>query len=836
MQRLPSRRHLLLTLMVCACTKVTHAQSCEPHWSDQFPAAILNGAVKALATFDDGTGNGSRIYVGGGFTTGGQVELNHIGKLDGNVWMPLSIGMDDDILALGAFDDESGEGEFLIAGGNFTTAGDVQASRVAKWDGTTWNAMGAGLDQVVRALQSFDDGSREGFSVYAGGSFTKSGNTAVNYIARWDGTNWMPLGDGLGNAVAAMAVFDDGSGDGPALFVGGFFTNAGGGEVNFIAKWEGGRWSAVGNGMDSAVRTLVVFDDGSGPALYAGGSFTNAGGVAAGGIAKWDGLSWSALGAGVDGAIWALSVVDDRSGAGLTLYAGGSFDEAGGVEVNNIAKWDGATWTALGNGVNNFATAIIPFDDGSGDGPEIYVGGWFNMAGDGTAYRFAKWDGSAWSAIGAGMTGGPSSYGAVVYSLQEFDDHSGNGPALYAGGRFSSAGGEATKRIARWNGDTWAPLGGGIDGTYRYVFSLTVFDDGAEENPSLYAGGSFSVAGGVPANSIARWDGTSWSALGTGVDGMVLSLTVFDDGSGEALYVGGYFHTAGDIRAEHIAKWDGTSWSALDSGLSGPPSPVIRVWTLAVFDDGSGSGPALYAGGNFTTAGGIPATGVARWDGDRWSAVGTGFDDENTVNVVALTVYDDGNGPALYAGGGFELAGNVEVNGLARWDGKEWSPVGGGIDHGVIALEVFDDGIDEVPALYAGGFFFMAGNVAANHIARWNGRNWSPVGAGMGGDIFPTVWALRSFDDGSGTGPALFAGGEFTTAGDQSSDHIAKWIVCPPQVPGDLDGDGIVDKNDLAILLASWGPCDDCDDCPADLDDDCTVGVVDLLILLGNWG
>ncbi len=55
-------------------------------------------------------------------------------------------------------------------------------------------------------------------------------------------------------------------------------------------------------------------------------------------------------------------------------------------------------------------------------------------------------------------------------------------------------------------------------------------------------------------------------------------------------------------------------------------------------------------------------------------------------------------------------------------------------------------------------------------------------------------------------------------------------------VTGDLDGDGTVGVSDLLILLASWGPCDDCDDCVADLDGDCNVGVSDLLILLANWG
>ena len=36
---------------------------------------------------------------------------------------------------------------------------------------------------------------------------------------------------------------------------------------------------------------------------------------------------------------------------------------------------------------------------------------------------------------------------------------------------------------------------------------------------NLYAGGGFTTAGGVPANYIAKWDGSAWSALGSGMDG-----------------------------------------------------------------------------------------------------------------------------------------------------------------------------------------------------------------------------------------------------------------------------------------------------------------------------
>src|SRR5262249_19672618 len=151
------------------------------------------------------------------------------------------------------------------------------------------------------------------------------------------------------------------------------------------------------------------------------------------------------------------------------------------------------------------------------------------------------------SALGSGMND-------LVYALTVYDD--GSGPALYAGGRFTTAGGVPANFIAKWDGTSWSALGSGIGGTFPSVPAPAVYDDGG--GPALVAGGAFTTAGGVPANRIANWDGTSWSALGSGMNDLVLALTVYDDGGGPALYDGGAFATAGEVGVNFIAKWDGT--------------------------------------------------------------------------------------------------------------------------------------------------------------------------------------------------------------------------------------------------------------------------------------
>jgi hypothetical protein len=243
----------------------------------------------------------------------------------------------------------------------------------------------------------------------------------------------------------------------------------------------------------------------------------------------------------------------------------------------------------------------------------------------------------------------------------------------------------------------------------------------------------------VPANGIAKWDGSTWSALGSGISGgsdpdYVCALVV----SGTNLYAGGSFTAVGGVPANGIAKWDGSTWSALGSGVSTYGGGGLgTVYALAV------SGTHLYAGGEFTTAGGVAANYIARWDGSAWSALGSGMN--NTVAALALSWTN------LYAGGGFTAVGSVPVNGIAQWDGSTWSALGSGLNY-VTSLAVSETN------LYAGGTF-------AGDIAQWDGSAWSALGSGMNN----YVQALAA--DGVGH---LFVGGSFTLAGTNVSPYIAQ--------------------------------------------------------------
>jgi len=393
-------------------------------------------------------------------------------------------------------------------------------------------------------------------------------------------------------------------------------------------------------------------------------------------------------------------------------------------------------------GADNDIYALTVFDDGNG--PALYAGGKFTTIGGFAANRIAKWNGVRWRKLKTGTDN-------LVFALRVFDD--GTGPALYAGGNFSTAGGVPASRIAKWDGTSWSSLGSGLD---RAVRALEVFDDGGGD--ALYVGGNFTTAGGAPTNRVAKWNGSTWSPLNQGVDALVRTLKVFDDGTGEALIAGGHFENAGGTPISRIAKWDGSNWSSLASGVND------TVEALALYDDGRG--PALYAGGNFTIAGGVAVPRIARWNGSIWETL-NGLPNFTNGPVHSLATYDDGNGVALYIGGSFTQLAGVSTNRFAKWDGSNLSS-SGSLVGSVHAMTVFHGRTG--PLLYLGGSF-DASIFSQHHIGVFSGVGVTPLGAGL----TSYVNALAEFDD--GTGPDLYAAGFFLTAspGFETEKGVARW-------------------------------------------------------------
>jgi hypothetical protein len=344
----------------------------DANWSIMNPG-IPGANDPVSAAVADGSGN---LYIGGSFSLVGDVVANRIAKWNGSSWSALGSGME-----WGAVYALALSGDDLYAAGRFTTAGGVAATNIARWNGSSWSALGSGMNDAVGALAVLDG------ELYAGGAFTMAGGASATYIARWNGSSWSALGFGVNNVVSELAVL------GGDLYVAGSFTMAGGNPANHIAKWNGSNWSAFGSGIGGGnypgVRALAV----SGSDLYVGGSFTTAGSVWAANIAKWNGNDWSALGLGMNAEVNALAV------SGGELYTAGRFTTAGAITANGIAKWNGSDWSALGSGMNGSVTTLAVSANG------LYVGGGFRTAGTILATNIAQWNGSAWSALGSGVNG-----------------------------------------------------------------------------------------------------------------------------------------------------------------------------------------------------------------------------------------------------------------------------------------------------------------------------------------------------------------------------------------------------------------------------------------------
>jgi hypothetical protein len=390
--------------------------------------------------------------------------------------------------------------------------------------------------------------------------------------------------------------------------------------------------------------------------LYIGGIFQIVHDTYANCVAKWDGASWSALGSGLNSNVYALAI------EGTNLYVGGAFTEAGGVPANRIARWDGSTWTALGDGTDGVVRAIAI------SGQSVYVGGAFTNAGGVAAKRVARWNGSSWSPLGAGLNSDNDF--APIHAVVS------DAFGLIMGGDFTTADGTQATNLARWDGKAWSPVGSAAPDV---VTALLISGN------KLYTGSD--------AGNVSIWDGNSWADLGMGTGSNLRSLAMV----GTNLYAG---RAGGGVSGRAICRWDGGQWVNLGRGVYSFHDSVYALTT---------HGTNLYVGGSFEFAGNFTALCIARWNGYEWSTLGQGMD----VDVRAMAV----SGQNMYASGGSSgMYGYVR---LGKWDGTNWTTLGNGIRNGYVrALAVSGSNV------YAGGTFNGVDNASARYIAHWDGEQW----------------------------------------------------------------------------------------------------------------
>ncbi len=334
--------------------------------------------------------------------------------------------------------------------------------------------------------------------------------------------------EALSPLVDRCALWDS-DGAGPAeerVVAVGFFQSIDGAPANGVGVYDelSGTWSGLGAGLGYEVVDASGAPNGD---LVVGGLSL----AAEGRVDVWNGTTWSTLPALTQGGqvaqVASLTVLPNGD-----IIAGGSFSMAGGVPVNNVARWDGASWNDMAGGIDGLVRNLELRPNG-----DVVAGSLFVDQNSNFPTGFARWNGTSWSAMGAGAT--TTSLGVADFSFL------GNGDIL-ASGAFAVGG--PPMPIALWNGSDWQPLGAGINGPVTTVALLPSGD--------FVAAGAFSMAGGVSADNVARWDGSAWSEIGSGLGSQsqhqVLGIIVDADGS---VFAGGFF-TDGSGQATNLASID----------------------------------------------------------------------------------------------------------------------------------------------------------------------------------------------------------------------------------------------------------------------------------------
>lgn len=314
---------------------------------------------------------------------------------------------------------------------------------------------------------------------------------------------------------------------------------------------------------------------------------------------------------------------------------------------------------------------------------------------------------------------------------------------------------------------------------------------------------------------VMHWDGTEWTVMDTPVQTGASGDFIWDVQAiapDDVWFFGENLYDDSIVLDLGIAMhWDGSGFEFVDLPIvndnsggfgngnslrAGSASSPDNIWAVGAAADGDSLACGVWQ--------------IHRWNGSDWQHMPADNVTLNcawhALNAVVAIAPDD-----VWVGGEYF---DGSYHGLAmHWDGTSWAEVA-------------------VPGSITDFVAFASDDVYASGsgIMHWDGTSWSAV------ETFPNVLG-PSLAGITAAGPCdIWAGGRELS--DPDFDLLPLLVHSTPadRAPGDLDGNGVVDGADLAMLLGAWGACTDCDDCDADLNDNCSVDGADLAILLGNWG
>ena len=657
----------------------------------------VNGMVRTLSVID------GDLYVGGDFDSAGGVAARNIALWDGSAWHPVGNGLpvlvssialhDGDPVAAGDNTPSSGmsdtypfawrlEGSLWVPmlGGGVPVAGVIQDLAVDRLGRLVVNAIGTFADSGARQFASFAwnaasarwepltapepvyrlhsmDRRADGRLVSIGSTSQSDGTMRLLILE--DSVWAVSQGSTLpGDLLPATERFSDLiTAQGDTLYVTGKYLHMPGAQPgNDVLRWDGSTWSGLGQGLAYEGNALAW----SGGDLLVGGRFSRAGDTTAFSIARWAGGRWYPVGDGVSGGIVQMQSV--HVGRGGALWVSGAFNRIGDVPANGIARWDGSAWSSPAEGIDTAATSLIETSGG-----ELMVNGGYNFgtltrAGGSIIPHVAEWSQGEWRSPGLIEAGLVRWFQPGAGFAEEADG------TLWYGAGFMPNGSSGDDWIdpslfVRRNG-VWS-----IDSSVRGTFIRPVpcgtdlCAVGIFEHPGGGVNLEFNMWYGHWYGNIARFNGDSWSGLILSRAGSYdpIAYTILPDEPG--LYVAGHFSHRSIPESYSIGRFDWMTgeWTPLGSGLRRAADTTLGMVRELVKIAGG-----LYAAGDFDTAGGRPASMIARWDGIEWSPLGSGLD----APVRQMASDSEGN---LYVVGTFTRAGDKSVPGLAVWNNPSLS-------------------------------------------------------------------------------------------------------------------------------------------------------------------
>jgi len=351
------------------------AHTASARWHAVTQPGDFDGPVYDMCVFR------GELIVAGSFSRAGGVPARNIAAFDGERWRPLRGGIGTPPTPFGEF--TWGEAlavyqDELWVGGRFGEVDGKPIQFLARWDGAQWRGMDSQPGARVTALEVV------GGAIYVGGLFAYVGPIEVNYISRYNG-RWATLEQGTVGGVLDIGAFD---GD---LYVGGLFSGTSRVTSPGAVVWRDSNWFGFSRILDSSDgHPVAVFDfhehDGE---FFACGHFHRYGSTKASGIARLVGNAWRSVDDGLGLFDGVLSPNQMISFAG-DLVVVGRFESAGRQggqprQVNNIARLVDGEWRGMGGGTDNEIKCVAEYQ------ASLYFGGFFARAGGVNSPIVARW-------------------------------------------------------------------------------------------------------------------------------------------------------------------------------------------------------------------------------------------------------------------------------------------------------------------------------------------------------------------------------------------------------------------------------------------------------------